>query len=261
MPSTAIYVYCLVERGRLPPLAKAPPGLPGATALTTIAVSKHVWAVIAEIPLTRYGPEQLDARLRDINWVADVAVHHEAVVEYFAAGRGATVVPMKLFTMFSTRERAVADLASRRAEIVAVLERVRGCQEWGVRVTHKASPSVARGRVLQGAPTGTAFLAAKRRVRDEARKRVLETSTAAESAFATLTLLARSAVRREAPPDALSAPLVDAAFLVTSASRARFRAAAKRSAAACRRVGAELVLTGPWPPYNFVTTANAGVSA
>ena len=261
VPETAIYVYCLVECGRLPPLAKAPPGLPGGTALTAIPVSKQVWAVTAEIPLTRYGSEQLEARLRDINWVADIAVRHEAVVEYFAAGRGATVVPMKLFTMFSSGERARADLTSRRAEIAAVLKRIRGCQEWGVRVTHNAPAAVAGGRVIQGAPSGTAFLAAKKRVRDEARERVLATSHAAESAFATLTRLARSAVRREAPPDALSAPLIDAAFLVTSASRARFRAAAKRSATACRRVGAELVLTGPWPPYNFVTLADAGARA
>ena len=113
-------------------------------------VSKQVWAVTAEIPLTRYGSEQLEARLRDINWVADIAVRHEAVVEYFAAGRGATVVPLKLFTMFSSRERAAADLASRRAEIAAVLKRIRGCQEWGVRVTHKVSAAAARARVIAG---------------------------------------------------------------------------------------------------------------
>jgi hypothetical protein len=47
--------------------------------------------VVSDVPLSRYGTEPLEAQLRDINWVADVGVRHEAVIEHAAATAGATV--------------------------------------------------------------------------------------------------------------------------------------------------------------------------
>ena len=57
-------------------------------------------------------PEHLEARLRDLDWVSEIALAHEAVVEHFARARGAVVVPMKLFTMFSSMDKAIADVAA-----------------------------------------------------------------------------------------------------------------------------------------------------
>jgi hypothetical protein len=210
--------------------------------------------VVSDVPLSRYGTESLEAQLRDINWVADVGVRHEAVIERLAATAGATVLPMKLFTMFSTAERAVADLRGRRREIAAILRRVRGCQEWGVRVTRIAA--AASQKASTPAATGTAFLAAKKRVRDAVQDRLTRSSAAAEAAFTSLSRHARAAVRREAPHGAVAPPILDAAFLVTAASRRRFQAAAKRADAQCRSAGAALAVTGPWPPYNFISATD-----
>jgi hypothetical protein len=250
MGKTATYIYCLVERSRRPSLAKVPAGLPGAAAPELIAMSDELWAASAQIPLSMYGSGPLEEHLKDMDWVAEAAVAHESVVEYFAAATGAAVVPMKLFTMFSSRERAVADLQGRRGELLPVLDRIRGCQEWGVRVSLRAQPN-PRGTAARAA-SGTAFLAAKRRARDDARARVLEASQSAESAFQSLAGLARESRRRTAPQGATTPPLIDAAFLVASTARTRFRAAASRWGRACRDAGADLVLTGPWPAYNFV---------
>ena len=234
----------------MPPIREIPRGVPGATAPRPLALGPSLWAIAADVPLSRYSAPELDERLRDINWVADVALQHESVVGYFASLRGATVVPMKLFTMYSTEARALADLTSRRHDIAGVVNRVRGCQEWGVRIAGiKARPQKAS---TERVTSGTAFLTAKKRVRDEAQARTSEALTAADDAFATLSRLSRAAVRHEAPDGAMVPPLLDAAFLVTSAARARFRAAARRAAAECRGAHADFVLTGPWPPYNFV---------
>jgi hypothetical protein len=46
--------------------------------------------------------------------------------------------------------------------------------------------------------------------------------------------------------------LLDAAFLVPNARRARFKAAARKEAARCAAAGAQMMLTGPWPVYNFI---------
>ena len=238
----------------MPPAREVPRGLPGAASPRALAIGSSLWAIAADVPLSRYSAPELEERLRDINWVADVALQHEAVVGYFASLRGATVVPMKLFTMYSTEARALADLTSRRREIGQVVKRVRDCQEWGVRITGvKAAPQKASAERVT---SGTAFLVAKKRVRDEANARTSEALMAADDAFDALSRLSRASVRRQAPAGAILPPLLDAAFLVATTSRARFRAAARRAAAQSHRAHVDFVLTGPWPPYNFVAAGD-----
>ena len=113
MDSTATYVYCIVHAAAAPGTARAPHGLDGAARPTVLPAGRSLWLVVADVPLDRYGPEALEASLRDMHWVADAAVAHEAVVEHFSRQAKSTVIPMKLFTMFSTAERAIGDLRAR----------------------------------------------------------------------------------------------------------------------------------------------------
>jgi len=158
---------------------------------------------------------------------------------------------MKLFTMFSTVDRAVAETRSRRKDIDAVVKRIAGCEEWGVRIVRTpGGPELAdRRRPMSGA----AFLAAKRRTRDEAREAARVAAEMAQGVFEALSAIAREARRREgAPAGATALPLLDAAFLVPGARRARFKAAARRLSSRSAAVKGEMTLTGPWPAYNFV---------
>jgi hypothetical protein len=165
---------------------------------------------------------------------------------------------MKLFTMFRSAERTVADLRARRQTLTAALRRVRGCDEWGVRLVRVPRAStVTKRAVARQERSGAAFLAAKRRARDEARDLVRQVSDAVEAAYDLLAPFSRDSRRRtDFPESAATPPLLDAAFLVPAARKAGFRAAAKRAAAACRAAGVELTLSGPWPAYNFVQTPN-----
>jgi Gas vesicle synthesis protein GvpL/GvpF len=240
-------------------MTRMPSGLPAATAPEPLQVTNSLWAIAADVPLDQYGPESLPDRLRDMTWVADIAVAHEAVVERVASAKGAAVVPMKLFTMFSSRDRALADLKARGKEIASIVRRIRGCAEWGVRITRrlaKGGRSASPGRRAVPA-SGTAFLVAKKRARDEAQASALQAVKAADSAFLNLSKLARASHRREAPEGATTPPLVDAAFLVPTSAQARFRAAVRRHASRCRKAGADVILTGPWPAYNFVQAEEA----
>lgn len=257
MVTTATYVYCIVKSGRQPPLARVPPGVPGATRPSLVAIGRSLRMAVVDVPVAVYGPGALEASLRDMQWVSDVALAHEAVVEHFAATRGTTVVPMKLFTMFSSVERAVADVVARKADIDRILARIAGCAEWGVRVTRPAAAAGAPARSGR-ATSGAAFLAAKKQARDAARETAVAAADAAEAAYGVLARLARDSRRRDGEPDgALTPPLVDAAFLVRTTGLTRFKAAARRAATECAAAGAELTLTGPWPPYNFVQLEDA----
>jgi hypothetical protein len=164
---------------------------------------------------------------------------------------------MKLFTMFSTRERAVADVAGRRRTITAAMRRIVGAEEWGVRITRAAPSSVAP--VLARPRTGAAFLAARKQARDAvigARAAAFET---ARETFDRLARLARRARRRDFDDTGGGAPpLLDAVFLVTRSNRRRFTLGARRQAAACAAAGAVMTITGPWPAYNFVQDDEQG---
>jgi hypothetical protein len=221
-----------------------------------IALSPSLWLVAASVPLDVYGTRALDSLLGDLDEVGRVAVAHEAVVEHFALGAGLTVVPLKLFTMFSTPERAVADIAGRRRSIEAAMKRIEGAEEWGIRVTMTKQPRGTRPTAAR-ATSGAAFLAAKKRARDEVQNARIAAAEAAVAVFERLTGVARDARRRsDAPAVGVTPPLLDAAFLVVSKQRDRFTAAAREEADACARAGAQMTLTGPWPAYNFIQADN-----
>jgi hypothetical protein len=68
--------------------------------------------------------------------------------------------------------------------------------------------------------------------------------------------VSRDGRRRDLQREAGShSPLLDAAFLVPRERRAAFRTEVRRQAALCSQAGTLLVLTGPWPAYNFVNVS------
>lgn len=250
---TAIYVYCLLRSATRPTLARVPPGLPQAAAPELLRLGGPLWMVVAEVPLQTYGAGHLDAHLADLEWVGRVAIAHEQVVEHFSRRPSTPVVPMKLFTLFSSRERAIEDVAARRASILRLMRRIAGAQEWGMRVTRVQTGTRDPGGVRPSAGSGAAFLAGKKAARDSTRHARETAAASALRAYERLSKLAReSRLRQDAPASTATPPLLDAAFLVPASKRDRFTQAARREAAACAKAGAQMTLTGPWPAYNFV---------
>jgi gas vesicle protein GvpL/GvpF len=254
MDGTATYVYCILHAARTPGMARAPRGLAGATRPSIAPVTRSLSLVIATVPLASYGSGPLEASLQDMKWVADVAVAHEAVVEYFVRQAGITVIPMKLFTMFTSDARAIEETRSRGGDLEAVAKRIAGCEEWGVRIIRRAPASPPQRRPRDAKPSsGAAFLAAKKEARDLARAAAHAAAEAAARAFTTLASIARDARRRDDVPEgASSPPLLDAAFLVPATRRARFKAAVRKLAVTNAKAGGEVTLSGPWPSYNFI---------
>jgi len=248
---TGEYVYCVVRAAGRPSMTRVPAGIPGGGRPGVRPIAPSLWIVAAAVPLDVYGPSALEPRLRDLDWVAQVAVAHEAVVEHCSRARGATVIPMKLFTLFSSPERAAADVLARRRTIDRTMRRIAGAEEWGVRVFRQA---VAPDAKPSAAPvSGADFLRARKQARDAVAGARAAAAAAAELAFDRLRRLARDArVRESRAEPGTNPPLLDAAFLVASSSRARFHAEVRRQARAAADAGAELTLTGPWPAYNFV---------
>jgi len=248
------YVYCVVHAPRRPSLNRGLPGIPEAAQPQVIPVASRLFAIVSELPLDIYGPGALEPRLRDLDWVASVAIAHERLVEQLARRPSHTVIPMKLFTMFSSIESAAADIRRRRAALLAIARRIAGCDEWGVRimrdVERSGSFANASNRPMH---SGTAFLQARKAARNTVRRARAESLAAADAAFLHLRRFSRDVRRRHLEREAgTNPPILDGAFLVSRERRAAFRAEVRRQASLCGESGARLVLTGPWPAYNFV---------
>jgi hypothetical protein len=250
--ANATYLYCVVTSARKPPAARAPEGVPAATRPAASQAAPSLWLITAEVPLDVYGPSALEPRLRDLDWVARVAVAHESVVEHFSNARGQVVVPAKLFTMFTTLDKAIEDVGSRRAALARVTRRIAGCEEWGVRVFRKQPiANTAAGAVR---PTsGAAFLAARKAARDAVVDARVQAATVADAAYRRLSRQSRDAIQRERRQEpGTNPPVLDAAFLVPAAKRTAFKKEARVQREQCADAGLELALTGPWPAYNFI---------
>jgi hypothetical protein len=253
---TATYLYCLVQRDRAPALTRAPRGLPGAGRVRALDAGDGLWLLVADAPLARYGAAPVEARLRDLEWVAACATAHESVVE-FAAGL-ATTIPLKLFTLFNTDERALAHVRRIRPAIDRALDRIAGRQEWGVRI--RLDEATARRRQVErarkataGVTSGTRFLVLKKEQQQAVREALARGREDVDAAFEDLARVADDARRR--PPDSVEVAarlVLDAAFLVLPAKLGRFKKVARAVATRLSAHGYQLTLSGPWPPYNFV---------
>jgi hypothetical protein len=255
MSAKGTYVYCLVAAPRKPARGRMPKGLQGTGPVRLIEASRgerrgdlDTWLVVADAPLEHYGEAAINQRLHDLDWVARAAVAHERVVESFIAAPA--ILPMKLFTIFTSDERALDDIARQRHDVRRILKRVTNHDEWGLRVTLDAVRAAAPPAKVA---SGARYLAAKKAMRDAAAERGARARQVVDSLYRRLAKQAGRATRRGAREPIEAGPmLLDAAFLVARGRARRFRASLVREARALHAGGYRVMLTGPWPPYSFL---------
>lgn len=244
----ATYVFCLVQSGKAPSLRGVPGSVPGAGAPRLIPIDHGVWAVVADAPLERFSGERLEDDLQDVEAISRHAVAHASVIEFFF--RRAPVIPLKLFTLFSTDKRVLEHLQSRHARLVRLFATLGGLEEWGVRII--AGEVEAEAATLL--KSGRSYLQIKKRLHEQNALPPRATVKAMHAAFTSLGRLA-SRVRKETfPPPSRGRPLVTgASFLVKAKKRGEWKKAVAKLSAALERQGHRLEMSGPWPPYHFVS--------
>ena len=256
MSDSASYVYCVAAARSAPRLARAPEGMPSTGKPRALRVAAGLWLVVADAPLAHWSAARIEAGMRDLDWVSRCAVAHEAVIEHVARS-GATVVPTKMFTLFADDARAIAHVTRLRRKLGVLVRRVTGRQEWGLRVTLDERRALARATAGgDGASaSGTAFLLRKKAEKDAAQRLAALARVVADRLFADLAGRADDARRRRPGADTPGRLLLEAAFLVPVGRARAFRTEIARRARALEPDGYELNLSGPWPPYSFVTDA------
>ena len=212
--------------------------------------------VVAHAPLALYDAAAIEANLGQLDWVAERASEHELVVEH--AMKLGTVVPMKLFTLFSTDERATAHVHRMKKSLGPVVDRIEGCEEWGLRIAFDrrrttSRPGPSRSGTAAGTASGTAFLRQKRQLEDERRREEIDGTADAQALLDLASREARSVRVRQQPGDDLGTSiLVDAVLLVPRRAGKRLVELVRSSARRLVDEGLEVGFSGPWPAYSFI---------
>ena len=250
MTASATYVYCIVASSTPPP-AGAATGLPGTGPVRAIEIKPGRYLVVSDVPMAELGEAQLAAKMSDLDWVSRAAVAHEGVNEAFM--NADAVVPMKLFTLFTSDERALDEIRKGWKRVDGLIKRLNKSQEWGVRLVFDESRA-PKASLADGPVSGRGYLQAKRQQHEASTRRSSTMRKTAGDVIKTLRPMARDVEKRSVtePPDSRSRLLLDAAFLVPRAKADRFRKSVEERARKIAPQGYALQLSGPWPPYSFV---------
>jgi hypothetical protein len=254
------YLYCLVRSARKPVIRRVRNGLPSAGAVRALDAGGGLWLIVSDVDASEYGEAAIAKGLSNLDWVSRRAIGHEAVVEQFLSK--SALLPMQMFTIFKSDERAISHVAGDRRRIERILRRVAGHVEWGVRLTwneEAARDAVEQAHARRSVGTqrsGSAYLTRKRDLLDVSRTQLAKARGNATTFHRSLRKQARDAVRRTTTEQAApgSRLLLDAAYLVPSTRAAAFRAAVRQHARKLAPSGIAAALTGPWPPYNFTSS-------
>jgi hypothetical protein len=221
--------------------------------------------VASRVPLAEFGEEALRRNLNDLDWLERVARAHEAVLEEALAAT--TIVPLRLCTIYSDEEGARRMLDEHGVTLDAALDLLDGREEWGLKVVvdREALETAARSHSDEvsalesqiGSSTGGGAYMLRRRLDRELRA-VADgmVDELVEDVHARLQDWADDAVINSPQNPELSGHsgemVLNAAYLVDVEKVPRLRAVVDELRERHSALGAELDLSGPWPPYNFV---------
>lgn len=246
-------VYCILNGGRGP----ARPSIVGVRRQT-------VWVLECgglSAAVSETGADT-DGEIADAEFTNDVrALRLEHLVPYATAveafNRGETVVPMRYGCRFKSVAEVRTWLQERAGQFHALLARLDGCVEMGVRMLLVDAPGLRDDgaglmpATVAASSRGAAYLAARRNhfaITERAERTARTVRDALSNRFRESLVETRGAG---------AIAMVSLYFLVERGALGGFRAAFGRIGAA----NATLMLTGPWPPYSFVCGAAADTGA
>jgi hypothetical protein len=221
------------------------PGVDGVHAVTPMPCGEYLCWVspVDQVAFRR----DLEANMENLEWLALHGVRHQQVVGEIAETQ--TIIPARFGTLFSNEAALLKDVQARRSALKRVFARIADSDEWGVKVLAEQQTP---------APVSTAPASSGR---DYLQQKAARMKKRPERKDADLSDFAE-ALEKVAPDSAPSGKvsgaqpglLWQATFLVARSRRKKWEAVLQdfvKKWQGKRRIE----VTGPWPPYSFVSDA------
>jgi hypothetical protein len=242
-------LYCIFRRGK----NEATKEILGVDGQPVFLISKN-WlsAAVSKISLTEPA--------RDISRL----IAYKNVIEFFHHER--TVIPMRYGCVIEGDSRVIQFLETNLKQYDGLLRELEGCVEMGIRLmiddcrlsieglkNHEMKPETQNSKLET---PGKAYLETRKVHYEEEDKSIKERNEMIDryrEAFAGLFIRCKTEaapiLNRQSPIVNSESPMLSFYFLVPRKSIDSFRQVFRRINA---RESAKFLLSGPWPPYNFV---------
>jgi len=263
-----LYLYCLRESA--PGYLEAPTkGIDGNGEVFVLPF-RDIEAIVSEVALEAFASEEIQRRVQgDLNWIKEKAVAHARVVQEAMGGDPILLdlIPIKFGTIFNDRARLEEVLEKDYLRIREVLERIRGKQEWTVKVylkdrgkfeqviKEKNETIKEMERKIVDLPEGMAFF-----MEEELKEVIYEELDKAlnnivGSLFEDLKKQAIASVKNKVLEKELTGRrelmVLNVAYLIQEEKIEDFNKDAQRLNQEIQASGFCLEYSGPWPAYNF----------
>lgn len=259
--SELVYLYGYIPAGAG---AEDLPGLRGvADRLVELVPCGEALAVVSRVPGDEYQADRIEARLTDMAWLGDHGMAHERVVAALV-DRG-TVLPMRLFTLFSSLDALRAECATRAEWLRDSLARLHGLRQWDLKVAYdsdrmlavigETSDEVAAiDAELAAAMPGRKYLLQRRR--DDVARAAVRKAVASLGDEILASLSPAAADVKRVPPPSSAEPgelpvILSAALLVSRDEEPRLRELLAAESERLSARGVSIACSGPWAAYRF----------
>ena len=252
------YVYAIVEAPppeHVPGLSGVEPGVP-----VSFIEAGGLAAAVSSVSLAEFEEEQFRAHVNDLEWLELKVRAHEAVLERVMAD--GPLLPMRFGTIYRLREDVERHLRDHASSLLALLQSLRGREEWGVKL--RSDRKTLREWLTTHSPRlvdlggdglphgeGAEYLAGRRAeeaLREESARAIAEASAACAAALGEV--VTEAAPLTPHPDEGI---VWHQAVLVDDARLGELDSAVHDLASRLQPQGFSLEATGPWPPYNFVS--------
>ncbi len=188
--------------------------------------------------------KELAQRMENLDWVAETSVAHQRAISTIA--RNTDILPARLATVFRSENSLLRHIRKGSVEFKQDLRRVKGADEWGVKVF-----GLARRVTLPKIRTGKDFLKAKAALLPKRGTAAAISGELAEfrEALQGVALESASSGNVSAGQQGL---ILQTSLLVKRSSRKKLESVLNKFS---KRWATErrIECTGPWPPYSFVS--------
>ncbi len=255
-PGHAYWVYCVVRSEWAAELAAGIDGIEAGSSVEAL-VEGHLAALLSRVPLAEYGDDELRRHLEDIAWLERRARAHEAVQQH--AMRQGPLVPLRMCTIYRVLDRVRHVLRDQGERFTENLAAVWDCSEWGVKVflDLRCIPEPSPAQPEAASATGADYLAGRQRERDRVSESHESSIQCAEDVHQAVSALARQAranpVQRAEAHGRDAEMVLNEAYLLEDHRIEELQSTVRELFERWAPHGLLVELTGPWPPYNFVS--------
>lgn len=265
-----LYLYCFREKTE-GLSAFSTKGIDGRGDVFTLPY-RDLEAVVSKVSLEEFGSIEIQKNAQeDLNWIKEKGVAHEKVIEEAMRKNDKilSLIPMKFGTIFKEKAGLEETLGENYSKIKEILDRIRGKQEWSLKVYLKGEKNLEqmvkekneaikeKEKEIATLDEGTAFFMEEELQEVISKEADKELNNIVEALFKNLKKQAVDSKKGKILEKELTGrrePMVlNAAYLIPEEKVKNFKEEVEALNQEVQIKGFYLEYSGPWPAFNFTS--------